>query len=382
MRDVDDLLEREALTVEPPADGLERLLRRVRRRRRNRRVAAGAVALGVAALGFALALRAFVLPGATTAPAATTEAGNYRFEVLGVAPAPPELPNQAVVTSRLDWTTDTFPGVHRCTWTVYGQDGSAMGQLTNDVLALESGHETTQDVPASVPVDSADVTCDPERLDIGNPYEYAFSDLNVDPASTLSNVVITFQAEWLGQGRPGVMDCTVQVLDSPDHVALSARVAYAGPLGPAPSEIHAGSMPTALPPGGSHALDDAAGLTPQLECVPYTHPIPGPPAPSPEASMGASNGPSVAVLNATDQPGLAEATAADLKRAGWVVTQVGDVLGDHTAVYYASAASRPEADKLATEFFHGAPVEFLPGSIKQYANRAGLVVVLGPGYRP
>ena len=55
---------------------------------------------------------------------------------------------------------------------------------------------------------SADVTCDPERLDVGDPYAYEFTDLKLEPAGSVS-----FTARWLGQGLPGAMACTVTVQD-------------------------------------------------------------------------------------------------------------------------------------------------------------------------
>src|SRR6266571_6433110 len=354
MSDIEDLLEREAIVVQPMPDGLDRMLRRVARRRRNRRVAAGALALCVAFL-------AFHVSGGSTRPAATSEPGNYRFEVLAVRPAPPDKPNEAVVVSRLEWTTDTFPGIHRCTWSVYGADGSRVGQMTTQVLALEPGHQTPQEVEVTGAAASADVTCDPERLDVGDPYAYEFTDVKLKSAGSLS-----FTARWLGQGVPGAMACTVTTQDKTGRVLTRQNFTFRGTYGPEQDE-------TTIAPLGAPA-------TAQLQCQPYEHPFPTPSA-SPSGSSGPTGGIKVAVLNATDQPGLAGVTANELARAGWLVTKVGDALSDHAAVYFASEPNRAEAESLAVALFPGAPVEPVPDSIYQYASGADLVVVLGPDYR-
>jgi hypothetical protein len=361
MSDLEALLEREASLVEPSMDGLEGILGRVARRRRNRRVAAGALALCVAAAGITAALLAFHVSGGPSRPAATAESGNYRFEVIAVRPAPPEQSNEAVVVSRLEWTTDTFPGIHRCSWSVFGADGSPVGQLTTQVLALEPGHETPQEVEVTGAAASAEVSCDPDRLDVGDPYAYDFTDVTLESAGSLS-----FTARWLGQGVPGAMACTITVQDQTGRVLTQEDFTFRGTYGPEQNQMWIGSL------SGPVTGDVSA----QLQCQPYGHVLP----PSPHGPSGPSGHFTIAVLNATDRPGMAGVTAQSLANARYTVVKVGNALGDHTAVYFAGQENRSRAEALAAGYFHGAPVASLPGSIGQYAGGADVVVVLGPDY--
>jgi hypothetical protein len=156
---------------------------------------------------------------------------------------------------------------------------------------------------------------------------------------------------WLGQGMENFM--------------------FVGTDGPERAETWIG--PISGPVSGD--------LSAHLQCQPYEHPLPTP-SPSPQGPSGPSAHIRVAVLNATDQAGLAGVTGDGLARTGYVVTTVGDALGDHTAVYFTNAASRADAKALTASFFHNAPVEPLPGSLDRYASVADVVVVLGPDYRP
>lgn len=187
----------------------------IRRRRRAAFRASSAIAILAAYAVIAITLlRPLLSLAPPAAPRGTSpHLPNYLFSDVSVTRG--SGPSTAIVTYRVSWSTARFPGVHLCTWDVYGSGGVLIGRRTDEMVSLEHSRTAELRIPVSgIPVD-AQASCDPRRLDTGQPYGYAFRRIEVEPvgAPETKQVRVTFRAEWVPRSHPGVVTCVVKLHD-------------------------------------------------------------------------------------------------------------------------------------------------------------------------
>jgi len=369
MADTKTLLEQEAASVRPRTFSHEEIAQIARRRAIRRRVMGGVVGLAAGIVAIAVIATAIVLrPEASTV--GHNGQPNYAFEVHGIGVAAdthfPD-PSTAVIESTVSWATSEFPGVHRCRARALAEDGALVGEATFRVMAMSGSHPTRTKVEVTGPPVSAEITCDPDRLDFGEPYEYEFRDPRVDGAAGTIEANVT----WLGPAASGVVSCAVTVT-GPDGnlVAAHSMNSYAAQP-PAALAIH-------LQP--DEVFDDTfydadpSELDVRFYCRPFDgSPPPAVPSHTPR-SVTAPDGVTVAVFNATPKDGLATSLAARLTGLGYQVIETGNFPpSDRTGVYFHT--DREGAESLAERVLPGALIAPYPSDAIDIA--ADLVVVLG-----
>jgi hypothetical protein len=260
----------------------EDVSRRAARRRRFRRwlrMSATAVSIGLVGGAFFWAvasLRDLDRPTAGRVPG-TSESANYRFEDVRVAS---QNKRSATIAFGVGWQTQEYPGVRRCTWTALAADGTIVGQQRDGVMGLSPDvHNTSakEDVPISGVAETAMIACDSERLDVGEPYAYAFSNIQVH---TFGGISMDYNYHWLGPAFPGAMSCTGTVRDENGAiVAQGSRTLASGVLsGHGLWRFSPGQITSTVPV-------DSSSLTGGLECTPYTGSQDLAPDPTPEHSF-------------------------------------------------------------------------------------------------
>jgi hypothetical protein len=221
----DERLLRSALGRDPegvadPLPDLERAIVKAR----SRRIRQG---LGFALVGLAL-LTATVLPlallsqvgGTSDSPVSgpTSDLVITNLEVVG----PPQDGRQAVAFD-MKWTGPEFPGVRECTWIALDETGAEVGSTTSIMYAYPPERRLTFRIPVLAPAVSATASCGP-RLDVGTPYEYRFSNMEIVSSHTedgVGTVRIAFDVEWMGPAQPGVVTCTFSLVDDHGEVIYS-----------------------------------------------------------------------------------------------------------------------------------------------------------------
>lgn len=148
--------------------------RAARDRRARRMTVLGGAASAVVVL--AAVLLGTNLPGSlfgsTVAPAGTAPAGSYVFPEASVRLEPgssspsPSRKQWARIRFHYAWSSDTHPGVHQCTWRVYGPDGTVVGEVRKRFSANDAAGAATQTVLVDGAPRRAEVTCDPEILGV------------------------------------------------------------------------------------------------------------------------------------------------------------------------------------------------------------------------
>jgi hypothetical protein len=123
--------------------------------------------LTVLVVGFAIA--GFVWLGsafrATPAPSAGSTEPSYVF--MNVRPHPGESDGDGNIQVRFEvtWSTETFPGLHRCRFQVLDLEGNVVSELGRNVAFGRTDDVWIDVPPPSDDVGSARVVCDPVRLD-------------------------------------------------------------------------------------------------------------------------------------------------------------------------------------------------------------------------
>jgi hypothetical protein len=222
----DEQILRSILTRDPdeltdPALNPERVMIRARHLRTTRQLTlVFASILVVAAVGAPLilisrvgrssrpesALRPAFQGDSQAAPAvrSDSELAITNLKLIGV----PEEGQQSV-TYDIEWTGTEFPGVRDCTWTALDERGAEVGSFTDLVVAMSPATGANVHIPVTSPATSATGSCG-LRLDVGRPYEYQFSNMEILSSRTedgVGEVQISFDADWMATGQPGVVVC-------------------------------------------------------------------------------------------------------------------------------------------------------------------------------
>jgi hypothetical protein len=247
MDDVDRLLQEAVGSFEPRGDerAVEAL---VERRRKIRRTIAGVVGVAVFAAAGWFTWAAFRSVESTIG---STEFGTYilsDFEVSErVDPRTEEVdPSQAEVSFTTHWSSNRYPGDHRCEIEVFDASGARIGSLTFEMIALSQGRHLPMTVAVTAPVDGATArgACDAERLDV--PVAHVISDEHAVFGRTLE---IEYQVRWPDGlppgGYPGTNACTA-ALWTDDGLVATAEFTLS--VGEGDRAADAGIDPGAVPP--------------------------------------------------------------------------------------------------------------------------------------
>ena len=267
----------------PEAEELfERLSRSASRRRRVRAWVRTATVIGVSivlvgtltwAMLSLLGLRKNTSPASGDAQLSTYRLEDVRVVYPYVDPRTGE-PDEtrAGIEGVLYWTSEKYPGVHRCTFTAYGPDGSTVGRDQGEVSALSEGHRTSMPISVSGAAVSGEITCDPTRLD--TPVAYEIRDAHVasvlDPQSgELVGARVLYTVVW-PEGvelpdYPGTNACTVRFARASGEPVADWRFTLSAPPGRSETpEIGLSDLP------GVTSLPEIDELTATVGCVPFT----------------------------------------------------------------------------------------------------------------
>lgn len=265
----------------------ERLATAASRRRRERtviRVAGTAVSVVLVLTGLIWATVSLIgLHGGTTPGANPNEQPpNYLFEdVRAIYPfidprAGEADPSRAGIEGTIRWATDAYPGVHKCTWAAFGPDGNVVGQETSEVDSLSEGARHPIPIGVSGPTMSAQVSCDPERLD--TPAAYEVTDPRVVPeldplTGDLIGAEVAFVVSW-PEGiqlpdYPGSNACAVRITRPSGELVTVYRFSMGGAIG----GVQPGHQRTPfieLSQLGSVSADEISSLGAEMTCEPFT----------------------------------------------------------------------------------------------------------------
>jgi hypothetical protein len=271
MSDLQELMD-EAVGEYRPASGEEAVQRRVRRRQRTRRAMAIVVALAILAVPGWLVWSA-LRPGPRPTTALTASDGNYAIDQIEIlhrhGPGEPD-PNIVAIGFRVRWVGDTFPGVHECTNTAYGTDGTVVGSASDALVSLSAISYASPGGSIAVTGEAVRVeaSCSPQRIDEVLAYDVpdaTVSGISVaeDGAATAS---VSYTVGWPDTLAPGEWP-------SPNTCVANVRNAGGGVVG---------SSTFSTSPGPSHPtsfewrvpLTDAAEPSPSdlaasVRCEPF-----------------------------------------------------------------------------------------------------------------
>jgi hypothetical protein len=163
-------------------------------------------------LAIAIALTAMACADAAPGGENTAEASGYAFEDVSVRTGDDRDADSATIGWDVRWTSEAFPGVRRCTWTAVDETGNVVGSATDRLTIMQP---VAEDLHISIPVtsrpSSATISCDPERLDVGEPYRYAFTDVEPVVRPESDRISVRYQARWEGPEAPGPVTCLAEV---------------------------------------------------------------------------------------------------------------------------------------------------------------------------
>jgi hypothetical protein len=125
---------------------------------------------------------------------------------------PMDATGQVNATYRIDWRGSGFPGFRQCTWMAYDQTGQEVGSKVDLVAALAPVAKVPVSFDVTGPASSVKATCG-DRLDVGTPYRYEFSNIAVQGEAD-GYYVIDFDGKWAGTGQAGAVTCSITVVDS------------------------------------------------------------------------------------------------------------------------------------------------------------------------
>jgi hypothetical protein len=160
--------------------------------------------VGLAIGGFVWLSSAF---RATPAPPAGSTEPGYVFTNVRPHPGGSDGDGNIQVRFEVAWSTETFPGLHRCRFQALDLEGDVVSELGRDIAFGRTDNVWIDVPPPSDDVGSARVVCDPERLDTPG-----IADVTpLDPAVVGRDPDRLFQAldtrvdDWAAQFRIGSM---------------------------------------------------------------------------------------------------------------------------------------------------------------------------------
>jgi hypothetical protein len=215
------------------------------------------------------------LPGPT--PSAS-HGGPSTYVIRGLRLRDPDIVEYRVSWSRMD----SFPGVHRCDFAIIDAGGRRVTtrrvyfytvvpdgdklykQSLYDSEAFEPYLRPVPGEPNTYTLDSEEweprASCEDERLDVGEPYAWEFSDPEVQsvtwsPTEGGYYVNVLVETRWLGPGAPGVVICDL-ILEDPDGQTLMRRKdwLWPGDEGDWPSPRLGGVIGTVATFGPEHSV--------------------------------------------------------------------------------------------------------------------------------
>lgn len=153
--------------------------------------------------------------------------GQLEFRNARAVSAPEGANNEQTFKFEAAWDGTTYPGARECTLSAVDQEGNVVGRYTDAFYTMMP----VSPISLAIPVRSAAVDlrgeCGP-RLDVGGTYAYRFSDVQAGQSGGEVNdsgiVAITYDAEWLGAAKPGVVTCEVNVTDRSGATVISQRM--------------------------------------------------------------------------------------------------------------------------------------------------------------
>lgn len=176
------------------------------------------------------------------------------------------------VRLKLAWASATFPGIQECTLEMLNADG-VVGTYADTFVDTAPVQTLVVDVPVAAKATSARFACDPQRLDTGSPYEYAVSAVSVAPIVFDSSVPdseahpsarVTFDASWSGTGFPGVVDCSLSIVNQVGKAIYTDR--FVLQIGDEETTSAAGIGRTLT----SEALGTETPSSATIACMPFT----------------------------------------------------------------------------------------------------------------
>lgn len=220
-----------------------------------------------------IGLRAHTTPGSQP----QEEPPNYRFEDVEVTeyvdPRTGEVdPGKVGILGTIVWTTGVYPGVHQCTWTAFGPDGSVVGQLTGEVDSMSEGARHPTAITVSQAAASAQVTCYAKRLDTPVAYEIqnpTVASVLEPQTGELIGAKVLFEAVW-PEGielpdYPGENSCTARITRPSGELATTYHFTLSVPQGAFETPlIELKHLP------GITGIQEISELAATITCEPFT----------------------------------------------------------------------------------------------------------------
>jgi len=125
---------------------------------------------------------------------------------------PMDAAGQVDATYSINWRGSGFPGFRQCAWTAYDQTGQKVGSKVDIVAALAPHVAVPVRFDVTSPASSMRATCG-DRLDVGIPYRYDFSNVTVQGESD-GYYTVGFDAKWVAPGQAGAVACSITVMDA------------------------------------------------------------------------------------------------------------------------------------------------------------------------
>ena len=166
------------------------------------------------------------------------------------------------------WEEAQFPGVRQCTWLLFVASGAALDSHSDHFVSMTpevrgmSMNIQVQGAPATV-----EIECEDPRLDVGDSYAYAFTDIEPVPSNDGNESwAVRYSAVWEGGGVSGPTTCVAKLLGpSGEEVAAQSVNIFAsdgsthgsevimgpGTAGLARSEVASASIEECSPFGAS-----------------------------------------------------------------------------------------------------------------------------------
>lgn len=336
----------------------------------SRRLAAAITAFVVFGAAALFAWRAFDgreggAPSVGTSPSEST----YVFSDLRIGPVSTShlqgVGEQVEVRVDTRWSGDIYPGTASCSIEVRDDAGTVIGTWTDDWSQLRREGSVPVEVPitAGSAAATAEGSCGPGVPPTG---DYVFSRYRI--GAGIATAVIS----WGSADPPGAAWCEAS-FGQPDGSNVTRTFTVL-------SAQHE-AVDWSYDLSGALARSDSVAV----RCVPYTdQAADAGPTGAPPAQAAAPNGVAIAVLNGTNDVGLAGLTTQRLVVDGYVEGQTPTDAPmkpvERTIVYFVGGPeadrNRTEAETIATTYFGGARTEELPADLASMIDQDVQVVIV------